>query len=526
MFYVRKTKTSSGATAIQVVRYQYRKMIVCRHIGSSHDSNKVKLLQQQAKDWIENENKSQLALFPVLPKPNGTILQLDKSQYLGVRYTFLYEVLASQLQFFNFNGLNNQLLFDLVLIRIVEPVSKIASIKLLSQLFGINYQRGHLYETIADFSDLKDTVESYVVQIAKKKFEFDFSVVFYDVTTLYVESFTEDEDTVDEDGNVIKFGLRKNGFSKDNKLNQPQIVIGLMVNKNGFPVSYEIFEGNTFEGDTFIPAITAFKKKYSIETLTVVADAAMISLDNISKLKDKHLSYIVGARIANLKQAQIQEVSRILTGGIDGKELEKRDRMSCRIETDKGSLVCDFSFKRYRKDKLEMEKQIARAQKLVDKNTDSKRAKFLKLKKSKQKKVYEVNNALIDKTRLVLGIKGYYTNLFKENSPVTNQDIIDQYHNLWHVEKAFRIAKSDLAMRPIYHFNRKTIEGHILLCFMALAVSKYMETKTNKSIRKIIDLLKNITDARIKNLLTEEIIIMREKISDEVKQLWKNLESF
>jgi transposase len=94
------------------------------------------------------------------------------------------------------------------------------------------------------------------------------------------------------------------------------------------------------------------------------------------------------------------------------------------------------------------------------------------------------------------------------------------------LRKPFRIAKNDLAMRPIYHFNRKTIEGHILLCFMALAVSKYMEAKTNKSIKRIIELLRSITDAKIKNLLTEEIFILREQLPDEVGQLWKTLESF
>lgn len=520
MFHVRKTKTASGATAIQVVRYRHRKLIVCRHIGSSRDAEKIVLLEQEARRWIENATR-QVPLFPQAQdkQKDNTILVLNKSQYLGVRYTFLYEVLSRQLRFFSFNSFNNQLLFDLVLMRIVQPASKLASLKFLLELFGISHQRGHMYETIADCSDLKERVELAVLQFAKQHFHFDFSIVFYDVTTLYFESFEEDADSADEEGNITEKGLRKTGFSKDNKGNQPQIVIGLIVNNDGFPVGYEIFEGNTFEGDTFIPVITAFKTRHSVETLTVVADAAMISFDNVQKLLGHKLSYIVGARIANLKLAQMETISSELIGQVqDKQELEKKDGKSMRMKTERGLLICDFSFKRYLKDKREMEKQIARAERLLQKNKGVRRTKFLK-NKGKNKTEQEINAGLIKKTKLLLGIKGYYTNL----SETDNKTIITQYHNLWQVEKAFRIAKSDLQMRPIYHFKRQTIEAHILICFMALAVSKYMEWKTGISIKRIMQLLKSITDARIKNKLTGEIVILREELTDEIEQLWKTL---
>ena len=123
------------------------------------------------------------------------------------------------------------------------------------------------------------------------------------------------------------------------------------------------------------------------------------------------------------------------------------------------------------------------------------------------------------KTKLLLGIKGYYTNL----TTIDNQEIINQYHNLWHVENAFRIAKSDLKMRPVYQFKKQTIQAHILICFMALAVSKFMKIKTGKPIKKIIKLLKNIVDVKILNTLTNEEITLRSKITDEVKQLLHHL---
>ncbi len=520
MYHVRKTKTASGATAVQVVRYQARRTIICVHIGSAHDNEKVVLLEHEARKWIENST-GQEALFPASEKgkQKETILLVNKSQYLGVKYTFLYEVLSQQLHFFSFHALENQLLFDLALLRIVQPTSKLSSLKLLSTMFGIVYPRGHLYEAIAAMSSYKERVLATVVQFAKEHYAFDFSMVFYDVTTLYFESFTEDEDRVDTDGNVIEKGLKRNGFSKDLKFNQPQIVVGLVVNNDGFPVSYEVFEGNTFEGDTFIPVIAGFKKKYAIENLTVVADAAMISFDNVDKLKEHHLSYIVGGRMANLKLSEMEIIAQSLIGQTqDEKELAKKDGASTRIMTERGLLICDFSFKRYLKDKREMEKQVQKAKLLLAKHAGVKRAKFL-TNRGKKKTDQVLNVVLIKRTKRLLGIKGYYTNLKDE----ADKTIIDHYHNLWHVELAFRIAKSDLAARPIYHFKRPTIEAHILICFMALAVVKHMELKTKKSIKQIVQLLQSITEARIKNKLTGEIVVFREELSDEIEQLWKTL---
>jgi len=294
-------------------------------------------------------------------------------------------------------------------------------------------------------------------------------------------------------------------------------VIGLIVTKEGFPVSYDVFEGNTFEGKTFLPIIKRFKDVHKVEELTVVGDAAMVSFENIQQLIKEELSYIVGARMANLKQEDIAQAHRELIGRRQTlEELHKVDKASMRIETERGLLVCDFSYKRYLKDKRDMEKQVKKAKKLLEKNEGVKRAKFLK-SKEKKKTEQQINTPLIERTKLLLGIKGYYTNLINEE----NKTIIDNYHNLWHVELAFRIAKSDLQTRPIYHFKRQTIEAHILMCFMALSLCKYMELKTKRSTKAIVKLLKQVTDARILNTLTNEEFILRSEISTETEELLK-----
>lgn len=518
MLRTRTTKTASSATAVQVVRYEGKRIVVVKHIGSAHSDQELAILKDAASQWIQTSG-NQTALFPFENKQ--TEFFQNTYRYLGFRYTLIYDSIHLLLKSFRFGELD-PLLLDLVLMRIIQPASKLESLELLFEFFGTKYRRADLYRGIPAFISLKPTIESAVVTVARNNFSFDFSIVFYDVTTLYFESFKSDEDQTDEKG-VVTSGLRKNGFSKDHKHNQPQIVIGLTVTKEGFPVAYDVFEGNTFEGKTFIPSITKFKNTHTVKNLTVVADAAMISLENIQELIKNNLSYIVGARIANLKPQQFKQISEELVGKTEdllAEELEKRDGSSMRIETERGLLICDFSLKRYRKDKREMEKQIAKAKKQLEEKDGVKRTKFLKDKDGK-KIEQTINTELIIKTKLLLGIKGYYTNLTNE----TDKTIIDHYHNLWHVEKAFRIAKSDLAMRPIYHFKKPTIEAHILICFMALAICKYMELKTGKSTKKIIKLLKSVTEARVLNKLTGEIIVMPQDLPEETEQLWKTFQN-
>lgn len=495
MYHIRKTKTASNAIAVQVVYYVKRKMSLARHIGSGHSAEEIESLVKIAQSWIKKEEKQKSLFDNASQKPKQNFTLLDKCQYLGVRYNFIYEILIKLLDRFEFTTIGNSLLHDLIIMRMIEPASKLKSLELLEEYFGVSHCRQTFYKALPKLLKLKDAVEQLTVKFAQTKLAFDFSLVFYDVTTLYFESFAADD-------------LRKNGFSKDSKSQQPQIVIGLMVTDQGFPVSYEVFPGNKFEGHTLIPVVKNFKEKHEIKTLTVVADAGMISMENVKTLKENDLQYIVGARLGNITLKTLTSISG---------ELNRRGDATMRITTALGDLICSFSEKRYAKDKREMEKQIKKAEEFIKNPKDAKRTKFLK---SSDKKNYSINNSLIEKTKLLLGIKGYYTNL---DISVSNQDIISHYHNLWHVEQAFRVAKNDLESRPIFHFKEDAIRVHMLICFMALAVSKYMEIKTDKSLQQIIHSLKQVTDARLLNTLTSKEVTMRTKIPDEVKNLLEKL---
>lgn len=492
MLHIRTTKTSSKATAVQIVKYKNRKLIIVKHLGSAHDNEQLKKLKERAADWIEKTTK-QPSLFA--KQTNPFVLQLKDYQYVGFRYGLLYERLNDVCKVFGFHHLRNQLLVDLVIARIIEPTSKLQSIEFLKEFIGIEHRREYFYRQLPKFLGVKSAVESKILSVARHEFDFDFSVVFYDVTTLYFESSETDE-------------LRQCGFSKDNKFNQPQIVLGLLVNSRGFPVGYQIFEGKKFEGHTLVPVILGFKSKHKIEKLTVVADAAMISSDNIAALSSAKLNYIVGARIANLSMNTIKIISS---------KLNIHDGATMRMQTEYGDLICEFSEKRYAKDKREMENYITKAEKLLKNPGSIKRTKFI----TSEHETYTLNTALIEKTKLLLGIKGYYTNL--PHPETSDQLVIDHYHNLWHVEQAFRITKSDLQIRPIYHFKEKMIEAHILICFMALAVCKYMELKTGRSIKSILKILKAITDAKLVNNVSGQEFVLRSVINDEAKQIFDKI---
>jgi len=484
---IRIVKTASKAMAVQVVSYRNNKRIILQHIGSAHTEEALNELMTLAEEWIKDQG-SQLSSFPD-ENPNK-LLHLNYSTFIGVKYNFFYQQIRSIQDMVGFDDLPI-LLNDLVTIRIFEPASKLRSLELLKQYFGIHHNRKSYYKIAPECINLKNEVEQKVVSFARIRYSFSFDIVFYDVTTLYFETFEEDE-------------LRRCGFSKDNKSQQPQILVALMVSKEGFPVAYEVFSGNTFEGHTIIPVIRDFIEKYKVKHFTVVADAAMISTENIAKLLLDKINYIVGARLGNVSKAMLETIDKTII---------RQDGKSIRMKTDNGYLICSYSSARYRKDKYEMEKQIEKAKQAIENPSKNKKMKFVQTKEQK----IELNEALIEKTRKLLGIKGYYTNL--EESVADDKMIIERYHELYRVEQAFRVSKNDLETRPIFHFKVQPLKLHVLICFMALAISKHIELKAGISIRRFIDESKKVVDGEVLNHITNKTVIIAAKHSPKMEAI-------
>lgn len=491
---IRLVPTASGSTAVQVVRYSTGRTMVIKHIGSAKTREDILALKRLAGDWIEQQS-GQKRLFVCPGETPGDPL-LTKYRYLGFRYGLLAAAVTSVLSRFDLKPdsfPSADLFLDMVLARVVEPGSKRRARELLASAFGINYSLTAIYTALPGFASRKNLVERKLIAFAKANLGFDFSFVLYDMTTLYWETFKGDR-------------LRRIGFSKDNKPGQPQVLVGLVVNRSGFPLAFSVFPGNRFEGSTLIPVILKFKQQYRVDNLTVVADAAMISRENTLELKQAGLNYIVGARMANASIKQILKVSR---------QLNLVDGASLKLKTADGFLICHFSRSRYNKDRHERQKQLDKARQIIRGQRPAGRNRFLTKTPAA---AYSLNTKLVKKSRLLLGIKGYHTNL-----DLPERLVIDRYRDLWQVEKAFRLSKTDLAARPVFHFRSRAIAAHLLICVTALAVLKWLEIAGGKPAGYVVDKLKSITDARLLNLITGKEILLRVPVPEEISLLLKKI---
>lgn len=453
---IRKVKTGSGSTAIQVGSYQGNRFKLSKHIGSAKDPQKISELAAMAREYIRS--RSPQLEFDFNPQSAEILFKRGVRAAAG-RLETAYAYLDRIYSRVGFNRLDNRTLKHFVMIRILEPASKIKSIGLLKKYFNLDYKKTTVFRELAKLPALKEKAELVAVNYARDRLGFDFRLVFYDVTTLYFETSGQDE-------------LRRNGFSKDNKINQPQILIGLVVNNTGFPVYWDIFKGNTFEGKTIIPVISAIKEKHQIGRLTVVADAGMLSAKNLAELERRGIDYVVGARIKTLKLAQAQTIA-------DG--LGKADQKIIR----RGQIIYEYSAKRAGKDKADNDKQIDKTGYYLKNPSKSvRRSKFLS---SAGRNTLIINEAAIKKYRLLEGIKSYQTNI----RDLADRLLLDRYKDLWRVEQSFRIAKSDLEIRPVYHRRETSIRSHVLIVFMALCLSRVIELETGKSVRRVMDELKD-----------------------------------
>jgi len=273
-----------------------------------------------------------------------------------------------------------------------------------------------------------------------------------------------------------------------------------LVTKSGFPLSYEVFAGNTFEGKTMLPVVERFIARHPGVKPIIVADAAMLDEQRLTELREKKISYIVGARLAN---ANLDLVKRIHD------TLNENHGTMARFSSIHGDLICDFSSKRYKKELNDFNKLVQKAEDLVSRQSLKVRAKFIR-KVTKEK--IELNTALIEKRRLLLGIKGYCTDLSEQQ--LSNELVISRYHQLWHVEQSFRMSKFDLQARPIYHHKHEAIKAHVLICFVALIVEKYLDLTTKLSLREIRFLIMNITETQIQDRVTKETFTFRSPTKD------------
>lgn len=326
--------------------------------------------------------------------------------------------------------------------------------------------------------------------------------MFYDVTTVYFESDNEDE-------------LRKTGFSKEGKHQNPQIVLGLLVSKNGYPLAYDIFEGNKFEGHTMLPIIDTFKSKYNLNQLIIIADSGLLSSNNIEELQLKNYEFILGARIKSESKSIKEKILALKLKNGDSEIIEKENL----------KLIITYSESRAKKDKQNRERGLKKLEKQI-KTGKLTKASINNRGYNKYLKLEGEIKVVIDKNKFKQdakwdGLKGYIT-----NAKLSKDEILENYNHLWQIEKAFRTAKTDLKIRPIYHRKKHRIEAHICLTFAAYKVYKELERqlklkKSNLSPEKVIEILQNIFQIEIKNPINNETLKQNILITEEHKLIQK-----
>jgi transposase len=498
--FVRKKNNISGVVSIQIIDKSSGKYKLLKTIGSSANENEITRLVIKAKQWIQS--KTGLTEFDFTDYQQHTDFVLDGITQINVYGTEL--LIGKLFDEIGFNIIPDNIFKLLVLARLSFPVSKLKTTDFLSKYHYINIDVHNVYRYLDKlYNTQKELVQqisyTHTLQILNK----EISIVFYDVTTLYFEAEQEDD-------------LRKTGFSKDGKHQHPQIVLGLLVSIDGYPLAYDIFEGNKFEGHTMLPIIEAFKEKYKLNKLVVVADSGLMSASNIDELQLKGYEYIIGARIKNEKK-DIQE--KILALALGNGE-------SANVEKDKYSkIIISYSDKRAAKDRHnrerglhKLEKQI-QSGKLTKSNINNKGYnKYLKLEG-------EVKIS-IDETKLTNaskwdGLKGYIT-----NTTLTKEEIIENYSHLWKIEKAFRISKTDLQIRPIYHRLQRRIEAHICIAFVAYKIYKELERQLKEKLsilspEKAIEIAKTIYAVKVEHPVTKNVTYKTILITEEQKYLAK-----
>ena len=359
---------------------------------------------------------------------------------------------------------------NIVLARIANPISKMATVDMLEEDFGVTLDLDRVYRMMDSLDEPAiERLKKITYQNSLNLLGTKVDVIFYDATTVYFESFEEDE-------------LKKNGFSKDHKHNQPQVLLALMVTTDGLPVDYEIFPGDTFEGHTLIPALTKIRKKYDIEKIVFVADSAMLSKDNIKCLEDLeeyNLSYIVGARLKNMA-APLKD--KILDGR-NYRKVKKGYSIACIQDRDR-KIIASYSESRARKDASDRKKAIAKLIKKLDRSKSPK-SHLSNHGYRKYLKVEGKSKLSLDEAKIVSDAKWDGLHGVVTNSDLSPASVLSKYNDLWNVEAAFRVTKHDLAVRPVYHWKPRRIKAHIGICFAAYALVKHLEYRVRLQYKKL-----------------------------------------
>jgi transposase len=471
--FLRKLKNRSGSTSIQIVSKERGKYRVVKTIGSCNNEQemqKLVFLGRQEMERLSTQSKLFVSEKDTIVEQMFEALGNASVRTVGPEIIFgrIYDSIG-------FNGIKEELFRHLVIARLAFPLSKLKTVEYLYRFQGVVLDIDAVYRFLDKLKNsLKEQVEQIAFAHTLKILDGKISIVFYDMTTLYFEASDEDD-------------LRKAGFSKDGKHQQPQIFLGLLVGLGGYAIGYDIFEGNIFEGHTLIPFIEKITAKFNLNKPIIVADSGLLSKENITALEQKNYEYIIGARLKSEPQKIKQQIldKKLEDGGMIKIKRSANTRL---IVTYANNRAIKDEHNR-RRGLQRLEKQI-KSGKLTKSSINNKGYnKYLKLQGEIS---IEIDYEKFNKDNAWDGLKGYIT-----NTKIPDKQVIENYKNLWHIEKAFRMSKTDLRIRPVYHRLRHRIEAHICIAFTAYSIYKELERvlykeKSHLALKKAAELTHNM----------------------------------
>ena len=511
--YIRKKRNRSGSISIVVVDKSSGRYRELKTIGVSSDEKEIQALYFEGKRWISAHcgNRDMFALAErEREERQVTEHLLNNIENILLNGTQL--IFNEVFQLVGFDTIDDDILRHLVIARLCQPSSKVGTVDYLKSYFDEDVELNKIYRYLDRLhNSLQDTIQQISVEHTSRIFGGRIGLVFYDVTTLYFETDHSDD-------------FRERGFSKDGKHAQPQVVLGLLVSRDGYPLSYSLFNGSQYEGRTMIPVVEDFVKRFNLEDFVVVADSGLINKRNLDLLQSGGYKYIIGARIKNETDAVKQWIL----------SQQKQDGIFHEIKKGDSRLIIGYTDKRAKKDRHNRAKGVKRLKtayksgKITKENVNNRGYnKFLEI--ADDVKV-AINQDKIRDDEKWDGLKGYLT-----NTTLSAKDVCEQYNGLWVIERAYRVTKGTLEMRPIFHFTPKRIQAHVCICFVAYKVYKELErilklSNINLSVDKVLNTAKTITTLKIKlpasgQTLTKTMILTKkhkeiEKLFD--KKFWGN----
>jgi len=498
---------------VQIAEYDGGRRKIVAHVGSAHTEAELGILLERAREMLADpaQGAFDLGIEPAVPRarlvtregspalfemepPAAAPAAAGPARVVSTDSRLLFQALDGIYGDLGFGALGDDVFRDLVLARVVEPTSILDAGRVLADLGRTAASDSTMRRALARCKD-----RGYRDRLAELCFAHvlasgDVSLILYDVTTLYFEAEHED-------------ALRKVGYSKERRVD-PQVVVGLLVDRNGFPLEIGCYEGDKAEKHTILPVIRQFRARHGIEAMVVVADAGMLSAANLDDLDEAGLGFIVGSRVTKAPvdlESHFRWHGDAFTDGqvIDtvtpkkGKNTANDPALRAEPAWDRKEhpkswrAVWAFSAKRFARDNRTLTAQENRARDVISGAKSARTPRFVKNADGTR----ALDEKALARARKLAGLKGYVTNL-----PVTVMppaEVISRYHDLWHVEQSFRMSKTDLAARPMFVRRRDAIEAHLTIVFTALAVARETQDRTGLAIRNVIRQLRPLRSATI-----------------------------